>query len=190
MSYNNESNKWSMGVEAIKVDLKRAIWGGMISFAVIGIGGWMVGSATGYEAIKLIKLILPSTRSFSSTLLLALGNILALMLTLLSLSASMDIDIKWEHYQRVKQIAWTVTVVLIVTTFAYLLMNIPVTESDNSTISWLPYLYYGILVFSSLLGGAFITIILLLYNTIRDMINVLDPKNEHRLRHTPDEEEE
>lgn len=176
-----------MGFEAVKVDLRRAIVGGCISAVVILLGGWLVGFASGSEAYQLFKTTLPSTRSFCGTLSLALGNILALMLTLLSLSASMDVNIKWEHYQRVKQIAWTVTVTLIITILIYLVLNIPIVEADKTSMRWYSTIYYTTLVTSSLLGGAFITIVLLLYNTVRDMIGVLDPDNSHHLRHSEEE---
>lgn len=177
----------TMGFEAVKVDLRRAIVGGCISAVVILLGGWLVGFASGSEAYQLFKTTLPSTRSFCGTLSLALGNILALMLTLLSLSASMDVNIKWEHYQRVKQIAWTVTVTLIITILIYLVLNIPIVEADKTSMRWYSTIYYTTLVTSSLLGGAFITIVLLLYNTVRDMIGVLDPDNSHHLRHSEEE---
>jgi hypothetical protein len=182
-------NKVSPDTKAIKVDLKRAVFGGSVSFIVILIGGGLVGFASGSEAHQMLELVLPNTRSFSSTLLLALGNILALMLTLLSLSSSMEVEMKWAHYQRVKQIAWGVTVVLIVTVFMSLLMNIPIVEADKADGEWYVYIYYTILVFSSVLGGAFITIALLLFNTVRDMIGVLDPNKDHSLSASSKEEE-
>jgi hypothetical protein len=193
MSKEKESKsffgKVSPDIEGVKVDLKRAVFvGGSISFIVILAGGWLAGFASGSEAFDLFQTTLPSTRSFAGTLSLALGNILALMLTLLSLSAGMDIDIKWVHYQRVRQIAWIVTVTLIVTILVYLLLNIPITESDKQLMQWYTAIYYATLTFSALLGGAFITIVLLLYNTIRDMIGMLDPENTHSMRHTEEEE--
>jgi energy-converting hydrogenase Eha subunit A len=191
MSEENDRSfldKMSPNMESVQVDLRRALIGGSVSAIVILVGGWLAGFASGSEAFDLFKTALPSTRSFAGTLSLALGNILALMLTLLSLSASMDIDIKWVHYQRVRQISWGVTVTLIITVLVYLLLNIPIVESDKNLKNWYTAIYYSTLVFSALLGGAFITIILLLYNTVRDMIGMLDPESEHSMRHTEEEE--
>lgn len=185
--YQDRSGKWTMG-ETLEVDLRRAIVGGCVSAIVILLGGWLVGYASGSEAYQLFQTALPSTRSFCGTLLLALGNILALMLTLLSLSASTDIDIRWAHYQRVRQISWMVAITLIATVLVYLLMNIPIMEANKSSVQWFAYIYYATLVVSALLGGAFITIVLLLYNTIRDMIGVMNPNEKHRLRHIDEEE--
>ena len=142
-------------------------------------GAWLVGEASGAEAYRLLETSLPSTRSFCGTLTLALGNILALMLTLLSLSASTDIELEWTHYERIKQIAWVVTVVLIVAVLIYLLLNIPLTEAEKaeeSTGPWFARLYYATLVVSSLLAGALISIALMLFNTVKDIIHALGPE--------------
>lgn len=184
----SQEDKWSMGMEEVKVDLRRALFGGGISVFVILVGSWLVGEASGSEAYQLFKSTLPATRSFFGTLLLGLGNILALMLTLLSLSKSLEMNIKWSHYQRVKQIALTVTITLVTTTILYLLMNIPIAESDSASMKWFTYIYYVSLISSSILGGAFVTIILLLYNTVRDMIGILHPERSHRLHHAEEEE--
>lgn len=184
----SSTSSWSMGMEEVKVDLKRALIGGGISVFIILVGSWLVGEASGSEAFQLFEASLPTTHSFFGTLLLGLGNILALMLTLLSLSKSLDMNIKWSHYQRVKQIALTVTITVIVTTILYLLLNIPIVESDTAPVQWFTYIYYVSLFASSIVGGAFITIILLLYNTVRDMIGILDPDRSHRLNETEEEE--
>jgi hypothetical protein len=103
---------------------------------IILIGGWWVASAGGYQAYQLFKTILPTTRSFSSTVITALSTILALMLTLLGLSASLVISIKTIHYHRIKQISMLITISLIVAVLAYLLLNIPITESEQKTLKW------------------------------------------------------
>lgn len=192
MGENEKSfiEKISPEPKSIKVDLRRALIGGAIATFIILSGSWLAGFASGREAFHLFKTTLPSTRSFCGTMSLALGNILALMLTLLSLSASMKIKIKWEHYQRVRQVAWFVTVTLIMTILVYLILNIPIVESDKNLRAYYTIIYYSTLGFSGILGGAFVTVVLLLYNTIRDMIGMLDPDNEHHLRDTEAEEEE
>lgn len=167
------------GPENVKIDASRAAIGGILS-AVVALGGaWLVGEASGAEAHMLLETTLPSTRSFCGTITLALGNILALMLTLLSLSASTDINLRWTHYQRVKQVAWVVTVVLVASVLLYLLLNIPLSEADKPQESpgpWFARIYYATLVISSLLAGALISIALMLYNTVRDVIHVLGPE--------------
>lgn len=181
-----EEDDWRLVPEQVRVDTRRAAAGGVLAAVVTLIGAWVVGEASGVEAYVLLETSLPSTRSFCGTLTLALGNILALMLTLLSLSAGSDVDLKWDLYQRVKQISWVVTIVLIVSTLIYLLLNVPLTEADKAAEQvWPGYgtLYYASLALSSLLAGAFIAVVLMLYNTVRDVIQAIGPtEHDHLVR--------
>lgn len=177
-------------LESVEVDLRRAVFGGIISTIIILVGGWLSGEVSSTNAFRLFKVTLPHIRSFCGTLILALGNILALMLTLLSFSASLDVDMKWSHYKRIKQISWIVAATLIFTVLGYVLLNIPITESEALSARWFIIIYYVNLCISSLLGGAFITIVLLLYNTIRDMIAVFNPKRSTAYEPEPKGEEE
>lgn len=182
-----ESSSGSLLPAKVRIDARRAAYGGASAAAVMLAGAWLVGEASGAEAHRLLETSLPSTRAFCGTMTLALGNILALMLTLLSLSARTDVDLKWAHYQRVKQVAWVVTVALIVSVLIYLLLNVPLGESEAATGSagpWYAVFYYATLVFASLLGGALIAIALMLYNTVRDIIRAISPEKESRLVRT------
>lgn len=178
-----ESGRDTLGPDAIKVDAKRAAVGGALAAATALVGMWLVGEASGAEARILLETSLPSTRSFCGTLTLALGNILALMLTLLSLSTGTDIELKWAHYQRVKQIALIDTVVLVGAVLIYLLLNVPLGEAEAAEGPRPPFaaLYYGTLVASSLLAGALIAIALMLYNAVRDIIYAVGPERESPL---------
>ncbi len=176
-------------MDGIKINIKRPVVGGFSAAVVILIGGLLIGQASGYEAYQLFITIAPTTRDFCRTLMLALATILALMLTVLGISASLDVKLKKTHYQRIKQISWLITVTLIVTVVVYLLLNIPVTESDKKSMQWFTPLYYTTLAISSLLGGAFIAIALLLYSTIRDMISLFEPGKSDRMLDKREEEE-
>ena len=177
----------TVGPDAIKVDARRAAVGGALAAATALVGMWLVGEASGAEARRLLETSLPSTRSFCGTLTLALGNILALMLTLLSLSAGTDIELKWAHYQRVKQIALIDTVVLVGAVLIYLLLNVPLGEAEADNGPPFAALYYGTLVASSLLAGALIAIALMLYNAVRDIIYAVGPQKESPLIRSEDE---
>lgn len=176
--------------EEIAVDTNRAKVGGALAAMTTLIGAWVVGAATGSETFNLLQTSLETARSFAGTLTLALGNILALMLTLLSLSAATNIDLKWDLYLRIKQIAWLTTYTLVAAILIYLLLNFPLTEAQDKTLPWLSYVYYATLVFSSLLGGALISIVLMLYNAAKDIILALGPNEESGEYIIRDEEEE
>lgn len=168
--------------ESVKFDLQKAVIGGVIAVIIILIGSWLLTSSIETDVYKLTKTMIPRAMNFCSTLLIALGNILALMLTLLSLSISMEIDFKWSHYQRVKQIALFVTVALITTVITFLIINIPIFESGKTDNEWYYYYYYALLSIISLLGGALITVGLLLYSTIKDIIKILNPRSDHDMQ--------
>lgn len=186
---NPFKRKLEKGMETVEIDMKKAVMGGFFSFLIILIGGYLVGEASHAEAYHLFEMILPTTRALCRTLILALGTILALMLTLISLSVDLEHEIKWTHYVRVRQIAFIVTFTLIITFFTYLLLNIPITESDEASLEWFTYIYYATSGMASILGGLFITIVLLLYNTVRDMINFLNPETTYLLSVEEEEDE-
>ncbi len=180
------SSKWLS--EAIKADGRRAVMGGCLAALTIMGGSWMIGQISGSEARYLLETVLPSVRSFSGTLMIALITVLALMLTLLGLSTSSDIKLKSAHYQQIKQIALVDMVTFIAAVLFYLLLNVPVQETDTGTLQWFYYLYYAALIISSLLAGAVITIVLMLYNAVRNIINAIGPEKESQIIRTEEEE--
>lgn len=183
---SNESSSSAEGKiqDAVQFDLhsdtKRAMLGGGLTALVTFAGAYLVGEVSGTEAYSLLSLSIDSTRRFCGNVMIATGNILALMLTLLSLSSATDIELKWTHYYRVEEIAWGVTVTFISAILVYLLLNIPLEKSDppSNPMQWMAVFYYFTLVIASLLGGAVITIILMLYNTIKDVILAISPSEE------------
>lgn len=176
---SSESNESSYlpGSDQIQIDTRRVSKVGIWSGVIVLIGAVLVGEASGFDAKVLLETSLETTRSFCGNAILALGNILALMLTLLSLSASTDIDLKWTHYQRVKQVALFDTVILIGAILLYLLLNVPLEESDGESGLGFATFYYITLVISSILGGALIAVVVMLYNTIKDVIGILGHKD-------------
>lgn len=156
-----------------QIPFKRFIPGMIAAVLFIGTGIWIMNSFDATEAPVFLDTALYTIRSFCHSLILALSNILALMLTLLSLSANTSTTLKWDYFQHVKQIAIVVTTILLATIFLYLFLNIPFEEYKIFSEISLYYFYYGLIVFVSLLGGGIISIILLLYNIIKSIINII-----------------
>lgn len=174
--------------EAIKEDARRAALGGCLAALTIMGGSWMIGQISGSEARYLLEAVLPSVRSFSGTLMLALITVLALMLTLLGLSSSTETKLKWVHYQRIKQIALVDMVTFIAAVLFYLLLNVPIQETDSGTLQWFYFLYYAALFISSLLAGAVITVVLMLYNAVLHIIDAVGPEKESQITRTEEKE--
>lgn len=59
----------------------------------------------------------------------------------------------------------------------FLLMNIPLTESDKISQAWLKTAYYISLGSASLLGGMLVAIVLMLYSTVTDIIHIIGVGN-------------
>lgn len=152
---------------------KRAMLGGAISMATILLGTIMLGRLSGYEAMELIKNSLDGLNTLCNTIALASATILALLLTLLGLSSSSKSKLKKDHYIHVLQIAKLDTVVFIAAVITFLLFNLPITESDNVPANWYSMLYYISLGISSILSAALIVVVLMLYNTIVNIIKIV-----------------
>lgn len=167
--------------ETLKADGRRAAIGGCLAALTILGASWMIGQISGSEARYLLEAVLPNVRAFSGTMMLALITVLALMLTLLGLSTSTDTQLEWVHYQQIKQIAFVDMISFITTVLFYLLLNVPVQETDSGTLQWFYFLYYAALIISSILAGAVITVVLMLYNAVRNIIKSISPEKENQI---------
>lgn len=167
--------------QLLALDTRRAIVGGVVAavIAALGILGIRVGS--GIALRGMLQAMLPSTRFLCSAVMTATATILALMLTLLSFSSNTDRRIKSTHYERVRQIALIDSIVFIGAIFLLLFITIPLEESLQVPDFLYSGLYYVILVYSALLGGALITIVLMLYNAVKDLISIVHPAKESGL---------
>jgi hypothetical protein len=161
------------GDDSIQVDLKRALAGGALAAAVTLIGMWLSGLASGSDVTVLLRDFIPNAQAFTDTIVLASATILALMLTLLGMSSGSDSQLKAAHYVRIKQIAFGDTVVFVAALTVGLLLNVPLDESSKMSGTLEAVTYYGALGLSALLGGALVAIVLMIYNTVTDMIDVL-----------------
>lgn len=173
--------------ETLKADGRRAAIGGFLAALTILGASWMIGQISGSDARYLLETVLPSVRAFSGTMMLAMITVLALMLTLLGLSTSTDTQLEWVHYQRIKQIAFVDMISFIVAVLFFLLLTVPIQETDSGTLEWFYFLYYAALIISSILAGAVITVVLMLYNAVRNIIKAIGPEKESQVIRTDDE---
>lgn len=165
--------QWLSKVEEdLQVDLRKALFGGALAVLVTSAGTLMVGRLHGADGLLLLEAMLPTTRFLCSSMMTATATILALMLTLLSLSTNASNSVHRAHYKRVRQIALLDMAAFIGATLFLLVLNVPLEESDSVSIHWYDTAYYVVLAVSSLLGGMLISIILMLYAAIRDMISI------------------
>lgn len=120
---------------------KRAILGGILALGVIGLGTFMLGHLSGYEAKELIKVSIGGLNTLCNTIVLASATILALMRTLLGVSSGTSSRLKEDHYNNIMRIAKVDTVLFVVALLSFLLFNLPVTESENIPANWFNVIY-------------------------------------------------
>lgn len=169
---------------------KRAVIGGVFAAIFTGLGAYLLGNISGYEAKVLIKSSLPGINALCNTIVLASATILALLLTILSVSSSTKSRLKEDHYKQVLYIAKLDTVVFVFSMIVFQLMNIPITEAENVPPSWYTSLYYVSLGLAAILSGALISVVLMLYNAVANIILIVGLNvKDHPLVQLSEEEE-
>ena len=169
---------------------KKAFYGGMVATLFLGLAVFLLGSVSGYEAKKLIASSLPGLNMLCNTIVLASATILALLLTLLGISTGTENKLKKAHYKQVLNIATFDTFLFVGALILFQLFNIPITEAENVPTTWFDAIYWATLISSSILSGMMITVILMLYTTVTNIINIVGLGKDHYLISDEEIEEE
>lgn len=171
--------------------VKRAFVGGAVATLVMGVGTFILGEVSGYEAKVLLSSSLSGINMLCNTVILGSSTILALMLTLLSLSRAARSTLSNAHYEHVLMVARTDTILIVAAVITFLFLNLPITESKEVPTSWYSTVYYVSLAMASILGGGFIAVVTMLYGTISNVIAIVGFKQtDHPLVEHDDEENE
>lgn len=160
---------------------KKAIFGGVVATLFTGLGVFLLGQVSGYEAKQLILSSHQGINMLCNTVILASATILTLLLTLLGISTGTESRLKNDHYYQVLDIAKIDTILLVGALIMFQLFNIPITKADNVPMEWYSTVYWVSLVFSSILSGIMITVVLMLYTTLTNIIHIVGLKNDHQL---------
>jgi hypothetical protein len=153
--------------------VKRAIVGGAVSTVIMGLGTFIIGETSGYEAKDLLTTSSSGINMLCNTVILGSSTILALMLTLLSVSRATKSHLTEQHYKNVLTIAKSDTVLIITAVITFLMLNLPIIQSNEVPGNWYAYIYYITLGMTAILGGGFIAVITMLYGTIKNVILIV-----------------
>lgn len=153
--------------------VKRAIVGGVVSTVVMGTGTFILGQISGYEAMELLKKSLSGINMLCNTVILGSTTILALMLTLLSISRTSNSNLNKRHYKDVLTIAKADTILIIAAVITFLMLNLPISESQEVQRSWYQVIYYVSLGMAAILGGGLIAVVTMLYGTVANVILII-----------------
>lgn len=170
--------------------MKRAVAGGAVSTLFMAIGTFILGEVSGYQAKALLTTSLSGINMLCNTVILGASTILALMLTLLSLSRAAESHLSKTHYRHVLAIARADTILIIVAIITFMLLNLPITETEEVPNSWYATIYYISLGMAAIIGGGFIAVITMLYGTIANVILIVGLRvTDHPLVDNEDEKE-
>jgi hypothetical protein len=173
------------------VILKRALTGGVVSTIIMGAGAYILGELSGYKAMELLSTSLSGINVLCNTVILSSSTILALMLTMLSISRASSSELTKKHYQNILRIAKYDTILIVVATITFLLLNLPIVESQEVTESWYIGIYYVSLGMAAVLGGGLIALVTMLYGTVANIILIVGlNKQDHPLVNTEDAQKE
>lgn len=176
----NSSQEESGGAEETSDDdggspmgFGHAAVGGVVAALFTGGAKLAVGSIGAWEAQNLLQAMIPTTRFLCSAMMTASATILALLLTLLSISSGSETKLRPNFFKRVKVLAMIDTAGFIASTVVLLMLIMPLGQSEEISGEAFTILYYAVLTVSALIGGLFVTIILMLYSTITDAVSVV-----------------
>ncbi len=169
---------------------KIAFTGGFLAALFTGLGVFLLGNLSGNEAKYLLEQSMSGLNMLCNTIVLASATILALLLTVLSVSTGTDNSIKAKHYYQVLNIAKFDVILFISALILFQFFNIPIIESEEVPLSWYDIIYWATLLCTSVISGMMITVILMLYNAVTNLISIVGLGKDHHLLSTDEAEKE
>lgn len=161
-------------------ELKGALLGGVV--ATIGLFGGvvLVGNLASFEALRLIQATIPTGQFLASASIAAGATVLALMLTLIGLTVSSDLNFSNVLYKRIKNINVLAILVIVVAVVVLVAMAIPIGEVDEVR-DYYAFLYYILAAMLSLLGGLVVAMALMIGGTVRGLVDAAHPEGKSHL---------
>lgn len=153
---------------------QKALISGLITLIISVMSAILIGKVSDFTAQNMLKALIPNINVLCNTVILVCGTILALLFTVLSLSSGVDVHLKKTFYHRIRHVAIFDTILIITATIVFLLLNFPLSEANSLSEGLFQILYYTTLAFISFIGGLIVTVILMLYNTVSDLIKVVE----------------
>ncbi len=184
----SQSSAGSWSDRFLFVGSKRALVGGLLT-GVIAVGAqFVIGLVySDTQALQLLDTLIEAARSLTMGIVTASATILALMLTILSISSTADHQLQSSFYKRVRNIARFNTVALVASTLMLLLFNFPIEEGQSLPPDWFRIVYYVLVAALAGITGLFVGTVLMLFETVEGIINIYQPGRESTLVRTQQE---
>ena len=153
---------------------KRPIIGGIVFASIMGLCTYTFGEISGLRAKELLATSMSGILTLCYVIILGSIYILVIILYLLSLKIPIDSVLRHHHFRLLSTIAKVDTILISTAIITLLLLNVPITQTDIIPDSGYSTVYYLILMVASILGGGFISIIIMIYETIIMIIHHKD----------------
>lgn len=189
-SNSEPSKKEHKGEHTLFLGSKKALAGGVLASSIALGGQWIVGQVySGYEARQLLEAVASSSLYLGGSIVTASATIIALMLTMISLSKQSNSEFDAIFFKRIQKIGQLSAIALICGILLLLFLSIPLQESDQVPASYFKPIYYILIVFVAGLSGLMVSIILMLLNAINSLINIVSPSFEEEVEEAEEREE-
>lgn len=178
-SDSEHSSSEHKGEHVIFFGSKKALFGGLLAGSIALGGQWLVGQVySGYEARQLLEAVASSSLYLGGSVVTASATIIALMLTMISLSKQSNNEFDSIFYKRIQRIGQLSATALIAGILLLLFLSIPLQESDKVPSAYFKPIYYILIIFVAGLSGLLVSIILMLLNAINSLISIVKPSFE------------
>lgn len=165
------------GKHTLFIGSKKALLGGVLAAAIALAGQWLIGQVySGYEARRLLEAMTTSAHYLGGAVVTASATIIALMLTMLSLTNQAKKDFETVFYKRIERIGVLATISLIGGILLLLFLSVPLQEADTVPSRWFTSIYYVLISFLAILSGLLVAIVLMLLNAMTSLIDVVRPE--------------
>lgn len=155
---------------------RRALIGGLLAAGIALAGQWLVGQIySGYEARQLLEASASSAHYLASSIVTASATVIALMLTMLSLSKQSESEFDSVFFKRIELIGTLSAIALSAGILLLLFLSTPIQQSDEVPNSWFLVIYYILIAFVAGLAGLVVSIVMMLLNAIKSLIKVVRP---------------
>ena len=170
---------------------KKALYGGLLTSSIAFGGQWLIGQVyNGYEARQLLEASASSALYLGGAIVTASATIIALMLTMISLTKQTEGEFDAVFFKRIQRIALLSTIALTAGILLLLFLSIPLQESDKIPTNYFKIIYYVLIVFVALISGLVIAIVLMLLNAVNSLIDVVRPSADEEFEDAKEREEE
>ncbi len=160
-----------------------AVSGVVVGFVVVG-SQFLVGAIySGAQARQLIAAMASPVSSLATAIISGLATILALMLTLLSLSHKLEQGLSAAFYTRIERIALVAIIDMVAAIVLLLILSSPIQEAseraEQSGTLPVTLTYYLLVGLAALVAGLFVGVIVMLYNAVQTVIAAVAPASAH-----------